>query len=84
MAKIKLTKDYSKKGKKFKKSMTIGEALKLDERAGAVFMGFGMHCFGCPVSQMETLEEAAMVHGVEVDFLIEKLNELQELPKDEK
>lgn len=84
MAKVKLTKEYSKKGKKFKKSMTIGEALKLDERASAVFMGFGMHCFGCPVSQMETLEEAAMVHGVEVDFLLEKLNELLNLKKDEK
>lgn len=83
MGKIKLTKDYSKKGKKFKKTMTIGEALKLDERAGAVFMGFGMHCFGCPVSQMESLEEAAMVHGVEPDFLLEKLNELLNTKKDE-
>lgn len=78
MKKVKLTKDYTKKGKSFKKSMTIGEALQLDSRAATVFMGFGMHCFSCPVSQMETLEEAAMVHGVDVDFVLKKLNELLE------
>ena len=41
-------------------------------------MGFGMHCFSCPISQMETLEEAAMVHDVDLDFLLEKLNEYNE------
>lgn len=42
----------------------------------AVLTGFGMHCFTCPFSLMETLEQAAMVHGVEVELMLTKLNEL--------
>lgn len=58
-----------------KKTMTIGEVLRIDENLAEVLLGFGMHCFGCPVSQMESLEDAAAVHGVDVDLMIEKLNE---------
>ncbi len=57
------------------KDMTIGEVLKVNEKLGEVFLGFGMHCLSCPVSQMETIEEASMVHGVDVEFLLKKLNE---------
>ena len=41
---------------KYNKDMTIGEIINKDERTQAVLMGFGMHCFSCPMSQMETLE----------------------------
>lgn len=61
---------------KFDKNTTIGEAVASDERVAPVLMGFGMHCFGCPMSQMETLEEAAAAHGVDAEFMIEKLNQL--------
>lgn len=64
-----------KKKIKIKKTMTIGELLRLNENVSTVLMGFGLHCFGCPMSQMETLEEAAMVHGVDIDLMIEKVNE---------
>ncbi|MEI3401265.1 MAG: DUF1858 domain-containing protein [Clostridia bacterium] len=30
--------------------------------------------FGCPASQMETLQEACEVHGIDVEEVIEKLN----------
>ena len=56
------------------KDMTIGEVLKLSEKAPAVLMSIGMHCLGCPASQGETIEEAAMVHGVDVDELVQMLN----------
>lgn len=59
----------------FTKDTTLGEVLKVSDKAQAVLMGFGMHCFGCPMAQMETLEEAAQVHDIELDFLLEKLNE---------
>ena len=59
----------------FNKDMTISEVLKANEKLADVFLGFGMHCISCPISQMETLEEASQVHGVDVDFLIKKLNE---------
>ena len=34
-----------------------------------------MHCLGCPASQMESLEEASMVHGIPVDTLVNAINE---------
>ena len=58
-----------------KKTMTIDKVLSIDENLVTVLMGFGLHCFGCPMSRMETLEEAAMVHGVDVDIMVQKLNE---------
>lgn len=64
-----------KKEELINKDMTIGEVLELDENLADVFMGFGMHCISCPVSQMETVEEACLVHGLECDFVLKKLNE---------
>lgn len=64
-----------KKNNIISKDMTIGEALEKSEKLAEVFMGFGMHCISCPVSQMETIEEAAQVHGIDLEFLLKKLNE---------
>lgn len=64
-----------KKKKVITKDMTIGEVLALNEKLADIFMGFGMHCVSCPVSQMETIEEASEVHGIDTEFLLKKLNE---------
>ena len=64
-----------KKNKKVTKATQIGEVLAINPDAKEILLGFGMHCFGCPMSQMETLEEASMVHGIDVDLVVEKLNE---------
>ena len=48
------------------KEMLIGELLQVDENMAQILMGAGMHCIGCPSSQMESLEEACMVHGMYV------------------
>ena len=60
---------------KVDKSMIIGELIKLDENLIYILMREGMHCVGCPSAQMETLEEACMVHGIEVDVLVDAINE---------
>lgn len=60
---------------KITKDMTIAEVLNSNENLKDVLMGFGMHCFSCPCALAETLEEAAEVHGIEIDLLLEKLNE---------
>lgn len=60
---------------KITKNTTIGEVLKLNPDAETILQGFGMHCFHCPMSQMETLEEAGSVHGVDIDLMVKKLNE---------
>lgn len=59
---------------KFTKDMTIGEALRVDMNIAPILLEIGMHCLGCPSAQGETLEEAAMVHGIPVEDLMGKLN----------
>ncbi len=52
----------------------IGDIVDFDEDTAEIFLESGMHCIDCPVSRMETVEEACMVHGVDPDELIGKLN----------
>ncbi len=59
---------------KITKRMTIGEVLRKQPEKASILMQFGMGCIGCPSAQSETLEEAAMVHGMDADQLIEALN----------
>lgn len=56
------------------KDMTIGEIIKADQSKAEILMSFGMGCVGCPSAQAETIAEAAMVHGINLDELMEALN----------
>ena len=56
------------------KEMTIGEVLNINMDIAPILLEIGMHCLGCPASQGESLEEAAMVHGIDADLLVEKIN----------
>ena len=60
---------------KVNKNMLIGQLLKLDPNIAAILMRAGMHCIGCPSSQMESLEDAAMVHGMDADVLVQQIND---------
>ena len=60
---------------KVTKDTMIGELLQIDENIAPMLLGIGMHCLGCPSSQMESLEEAAMVHGMDVDVLVQQIND---------
>ena len=55
------------------KDMTIGEILRVNPEVAPVLMEAGMHCLGCPSAQGETLEEAAMVHGMDFDELMKQI-----------
>lgn len=57
------------------KEMTMGELLSIDRGVAVVLINAGMHCIGCPSSIGESLEEACMVHGIEVDELLKNINE---------
>lgn len=61
---------------KVSKDMLIGQLLQIDANIAPILMRAGMHCLGCPSSQMESLEEAAMVHGLDVDVLVNQINDL--------
>ena len=58
------------------KDMTIGEILRKAPQVAPVLMEAGMHFLGCPSAQGETLEEAAMVHGMDIDELMKAIAEL--------
>ncbi len=60
---------------KITKDMTIREVLERDVNTAPIFFEMGMHCIGCPSASGETLEEACLVHGMEADVLVGKLNE---------
>lgn len=56
------------------KDMTIGDLMRQKPEAAEILMSFGMGCVGCPSSQAETIEEAAMVHGLNLEALMEALS----------
>ncbi len=56
------------------RDMIIAEILALKPDASEILLKSGMHCIGCPSSQMESLEDACMVHGISIEDVLEKLN----------
>ena len=58
----------------FNKDTKIGEIIETAPEKAEILLQAGMHCLGCPASQEETLEEACMVHGIDVKELVKELN----------
>lgn len=56
------------------KDMIIADIIRIDTNIIPILMEAGMHCIGCPSAQGESLEEAAFVHGMDADALVEKIN----------
>lgn len=56
--------------------MTIGEILRKSPEVAPVLLEAGMHCLGCPSAQGESLAEAAIVHGLDIDALMAKIEAL--------
>ena len=58
------------------KDTIIGDVIKENENAVGILMSFGMGCVGCPSSQMETIEQACSIHGLDLEEVLAKLKEL--------
>lgn len=58
------------------RDMTIGDILRTNPDVAPILMNAGMHCLGCPSAQGESLEEAAMVHGMNIDDLMAQIEAL--------
>ena len=56
------------------KDTIIGDILNIAPQTAPLFFSIGMHCLGCPASRGETVEQACMVHGVNADELLAKVN----------
>ena len=63
---------------KITKDMLMGQILQVDENMAGILMREGMHCIGCPSAQAESLAEAAVVHGMDPDVLVARLNNFLE------
>ena len=59
---------------KITKDMTIGQILQINQALAPVLMAGGMHCVGCPSSQMESLKDAAFVHGLDPEKVVAAVN----------
>jgi len=60
---------------KITREMTIGQTIRAKPKAAQILMSFGMGCIGCPASLAETIEEACLVHGINIEKLLEALNQ---------
>ena len=58
------------------KDTIIGDILDMAPQTAPIFLSIGMHCLGCPSSRGETVEEACMVHGIDCEDLVSKMNEV--------
>lgn len=60
---------------KVTKDSLVGEVLDYDKGTAEFFFAMGMHCLGCPASRGETIEDACMVHGVDCEEMVKKIND---------
>ena len=63
---------------KFSKDSNLSEIIEKAPEKVNILLEAGMHCIGCMASQFETLEEACMVHGIDVEELVAELNKDEE------
>ena len=63
---------------KITKDMGLMEVVQRYPDTAMVFMYAGMGCFGCHAAQYESIEEGAVVHGIDPDKLVQALNEIVE------
>ncbi len=63
------------------KEITIGELIQTNPNVIPVLLSAGMHCLGCPASQAESIGEAAWVHGIDADALVDEINEFLASPE---
>ena len=56
------------------KDTVIGTILDTAPETAPFFLEMGMHCLGCPSARSETVAQACLVHGVNADDLVSKIN----------
>lgn len=60
---------------KVTKDIIISDLIKMDPNIIIILMRAGMHCIGCPSAQAESLGDAALVHGINPDMLVDQIND---------
>jgi len=65
------------------KDMRIAEVVGKYPDTLMVFLQYGLGCIGCQIARYETIEEGALVHGIDVEQLVADLNAAVEEAKAE-
>lgn len=60
---------------KITENTLIAEVIDINPQAARILMSYGMHCIGCAMARGETIGEAVIVHGQDLEELLSKLNE---------
>jgi len=63
------------------KEMSIEEVVSLYPNTIEVFFRYGMGCIGCQAAHFENIEQGALVHGIDIDKLMEELNQVAQSSK---
>ena len=61
---------------KITKDILFSELMEKFPEAIEILFEHGMHCIGCTMSSYETLEQGALVHGLDPDKLVKEINKL--------
>ena len=64
----------TKKTNKVTKKMSFTEVIQNNPEAIGILFNRGMHCIGCGMATIETLEEGALAHGLDPDELVDEIN----------
>ena len=59
---------------KITKKTKFSDLLKEKPEAAKILFQMGLSCIGCPMAQKETIEQGALVHGMNPDKLVKELN----------
>ncbi len=60
---------------KITKNNKIKEIIEQKPEAVSVFQKYGLGCVGCFAASIETVKEAAEVHGIDLNSFIKDLND---------
>lgn len=66
---------------KITKNMSFKEVIEKHPETVKIFLKYGLHCIGCPIASLETIEQGALAHGVKVDELVRDLNKVMKVKK---
>ncbi len=58
------------------KDMTFNQVLRMHKDAAKVLAKYNLGCIGCMGAEAESLEQGCRAHGLDVDELVRKLNEI--------
>lgn len=65
------------------KDTLLSTLIEKDEKIEDVLVGFGLSCCSCPMHAFDTLKDAADIHGLDAELLVQKCQEFFDNKKEE-